>query len=405
MAKFACEICGEMIHSVSLHIKESHTTWSKEMYEEKYPGAKLFSEEAMAMIERKKAEKSEAVSPPIFKAVADDVKSVSPPEPAGGSKLISVAKLFGLSSASADVKTTLFAPDEEFAEYIQEIDHKYIFPEELLLNVALGIEQNIPVLLWGHAGVGKSSMYEQFCAYTKRPYVRVQHTANIEESHIVGQILANESGTYFEPGPLSLAMKYGWVYNADEYDFAHASVTAVYQSILEGKSLVIKEAPKEWRIVRPHQNFRFVATGNTNGSGDEYGLYAGTNVGNSANYSRFGITAKVDYMPRDLEVKVLMSQCKIKKADSSALVAFAKAVRDAFNNQQMTATIGTRELIYAATLGLLKTSFKEGMKLAFANRLSSVDYEIVVGLMDRFFSEKNSSADEQSEAEEMGIMF
>ena len=37
-------------------------------------------------------------------------------------------------------------------------------------------------------------------------------------------------------------MKHGWVYLADEYDFAFPQILGVYQPVLEGEALVIKEA-------------------------------------------------------------------------------------------------------------------------------------------------------------------
>jgi cobaltochelatase CobS len=264
-------------------------------------------------------------------------------------------------------------------------DPGYIFNIELLKTVLLGLDLRIPVYLWGHAGVGKSTLIEQVCAHTNRPYMRIQHTINTEESHIVGQTLANDSGTYFEPGPLTLAMKYGWTYNADEYDYAHASVLSVYQAVLEGKSLVIKEAPHEWRVVRPHENFRLVATGNTNGSGDESGLYSGTNVGNAANYSRFGIVERVDYMPKAQEARVIVNQSGVAKEDADKLVEFASLIRASYDASKMSATIGPRELIYAGMIGLRRGNWITGLTLSFINRLGNVDRETALGIAQRVF--------------------
>ncbi|STS78544.1 porphyrin biosynthetic protein [Klebsiella pneumoniae] len=70
----------------------------------------------------------------------------------------------------------------------------------------------------GSCWYGKTSLPTQLCALLNRPVIRSQHTASTEEAHITGQILAREGTTYFEPGLLSLAMKNGWVYLADEYD-------------------------------------------------------------------------------------------------------------------------------------------------------------------------------------------
>ena len=297
-----------------------------------------------------------------------------------------------LSSSGNEIMIDVASRTGEFSNMIPDIDDNYIFQIDLLKNVLMGLEENIPTLLWGHAGTGKTSCFEQVCARTNRPYMRVQHTANTEESHIIGQILANAEGTYFEPGPLTLSMKYGFVYYADEYDYAHASILGVYQPILEGKPLIIKEAPPEWRVIKPHKNFRFVAAGNTNGSGDETGLYAGTNMGNAANYSRFGITDHVKYMPKKQEAAVVAAQGDIDLEDAKLLVEFATKIRDAFSSSQMSATIGPRELIYAAKLGLRKGSWRRGVELAFINRMGTVDMEVASGIAQRIFSESSAVA-------------
>lgn len=382
--KIKCEICGAMVHSIQIHLKKDHPEISLSDYQSDYPEAPIMSDAAKELMAKKRAE-SESVKTEMSTAakVLDFAKEDFTMEP--------MADVFGLGRVKAamsargkPIPIRVLKPTA-FDDMIPEIDTGYIFNIELLKTVLLGLEMNIPVYLWGHAGVGKSTIHEQIAAHTKRPYFRVQHTANTEEAHIVGQTLANESGTYFEPGPLALAMKHGWMYNADEYDFAHASILAVYQPVLEGKSLIIKEAPPEWRVVKPHKNFRFVATGNTNGSGDETAIYVGTNIGNAANYSRFGIVEHVDYMPRQQEEKVLVSQAGLVLEDAKKLVDFASEVRKAFNSGNMSATIGPRELIYAAKIGVKRGSWKIGVTLSFINRLGQVDRETSTGLAQRIF--------------------
>lgn len=387
-SKIVCEICGEQTHSIQLHLAESHPTTTLQKYREMFPNAELMSEAARAMVEKNKAEKLKTHMASTATATVTSIFTASEATKLPMNKVFGLRKSKAALSASGnEIMIDVYKASGEFVDLIPDIDDNYIFQIELLKNVLMGLEENIPVLLWGHAGTGKSSCLEQTCARTNRPYVRVQHTANTEESHIIGQILANAEGTYFEPGPLTLAMKHGFTYNADEYDFAHASITAVYQPILEGKALVIKEAPPEWRIVKPHKNFRFVATGNTNGSGDETGLYAGTNMGNAANYSRFGITDHVDYMPAKQEIAVIAAQGGIDPEDAEKLVSFATNIREAYNSNKMSSTIGPRELIYAAKLGLRKGSWRKGVELAFINRMGTVDREVSLGIAQRVFAE------------------
>ena len=230
-----------------------------------------------------------------------------------------------------------------------------------------------------------TTLWEQICAKTNRPMIRIQHTGATEESHILGSMAANVDGTYFDPGPLPLAMKYGWIYLADEYDAGFPQSMMVYQPVLEGKPLVIKEAPadSEWRVVHPHPNFLIVATGNTNMSGDESGLYQGTNIQNAANAERFGIVEEMPYMPKKQETAVVAAQGGISREDAERLVEFAHKVRDAYNGKKIKATLGPRVLINAAKIAVARASFMKGLEFAFINRLSTKDREVVTQLAQR----------------------
>ena len=246
---------------------------------------------------------------------------------------------------------------------------------------------SMPVYVWGHKGAGKTELIEQICARTRRPLIRVQHTVNTEESQIVGQWTVRNGQTEFEYGALPLAMINGWTYLADEYDFAMPNVLATYQAVLEGKPLMIKEAPADKRVVKPHPNFRFVATGNTNGTGDETGLYQGTTVQNSANYDRFGVVVKKAYLDSDSEIKILTNNTQLSKEDAKLFVGFAKQVREAFDAGKISDTISPRTLLFAVKLGIVHASFRDGLRLAFMNKLSSADYEVCDSFAQRIFGE------------------
>jgi cobaltochelatase CobS len=288
----------------------------------------------------------------------------------------------------------------DYAHFIPRTDENYIYNIEMLTTVLVAFELNIPLLLWGYHGTGKTTVAEQFAARTGRPAIRVQHTVSTEEAHILGQILVKDGETVFEPGPLAVAMKYGLTYIADEYDFALPNVVAVYQPVLEGKALLIKEAPAEWRLIEPHPNFRFVATGNTNGGGDDTGLYQGTQIQNAANYSRFGVTIEVEYMPQKQEVAVVAKQTRLHADDATKLVDFAWKVRDAFKRSEITTTVSPRELITAAKLSramarpetvngadkpVMRPNLRRGLQLAFINRLSPTDRKAVDDFAQRIF--------------------
>lgn len=381
--KIACEICGARIHSVQIHLRDGvHGETTVQDYQKAYPGAPLLSDAAKRKLEERRASKK------VEMATA----AVIPMRGGEGVEKVAMHELFELGHSAAAKSasgkpipiTRLHGGD---ADLVPDIDNGYVYDLDSLKNVLLGLEDNIPVYVWGHMGTGKSTLIEQIAARTGRTMMRVQHTVNTEESHIVGQWTVKDGHTVFELGPLALAMKHGWLYMADEYDFALPNVTSVYQAVLEGKSLVIKEADAHNRVVKPHPNFRFVATGNTNGSGDETGLYQGTNIQNAANYDRFGVVIQMTYMPKKQEAQILINQAGLTKEDAEKFVTFATLVREAFDGGKLSSTVSPRTLITASRLGIKKGSWVAGLKLSFANKLSKIDREVVDGLMQRVFGE------------------
>jgi cobaltochelatase CobS len=66
-------------------------------------------------------------------------------------------------------------------------------------------------------------------------------------------------------------------------------------------------------------------------------------------------------------------------------VDFANRVRESYAAGQISNTISPRTLINAARLGLLRGSWRLGLTLAFVNKMSKVDREVVSGLAQRVF--------------------
>ena len=381
--KITCQICGAKVHSIHIHLRDGiHGETTVADYQKAYPEAPLLSE----LAKRKLAEKRSTEKVEMASAAVIPMRGKGIPEKVAMHDLFELGHSAAAKSASGKpiMITMVNGADDDL---IPEIDSGYVYDMESLKNVLLGIEDNTPVYIWGHMGTGKSTLVEQVAARTRRPMIRVQHTVNTEESHIVGMWTVKDGATVFELGPLALAMKHGWLYMADEYDFALPNVTSVYQAVLEGKALVIKEADAANRVIKPNPNFRFLGTGNTNGSGDETGLYQGTNIQNAANYDRFGVVIQMNYMPKKQEMQVLINQSGLEKGDAERFVTFATMVREAFDGGKLSSTISPRTLITASRLGIKKGSWTAGLALSFSNKLSRIDREVVDGLMQRVFGE------------------
>ncbi len=382
--KILCHIDNVMVHSIQLHIQKSHPDWTIDRYQQEFPDAPLLSPTAVAIMAKNKAAKAAAVAAPETNTVTT-----------GLVETIGVFhEVFELGAVSAAMNasgnpisvTVLTGHDIEARDYLPDVDPDYVFSIDLLKKIVLGFQLNMPIYLWGFHGTGKTTVLQQVAARLRRPFIRVQHTINMQESDVLGQWTVKDGATHFQLGPLPMAMINGWTYCADEYDFAMPSVTAVYQPVLEGQSLLIKDAPPHFRKIIPHPNFRFVATGNTNGVGDETGLYQGTLIQNAANYSRFKITEEVQYMDPKIETAIIMAKANVQRENAAKIVKFGNAVRDMFSEGKISMTVSPRELISGAQLGFyMGANWQVGLELAFANRLSRVDKKVVQEFMQRLF--------------------
>lgn len=370
--RIVCEIDGARTHAISLHLKSHHPDWTVARYEEAYPNAPLFSPAALQQISKRAAATSMTpVSAALGLASSFEKKPFH--------------EIFGLGKVKAAMRSTgepmmidvVINHDPISETLIPEIDPNYVFPIEHTKDIIISLAIDLKTYVWGYHGTGKTTLLEQVCARTKRPFLRVQHTIDTESADIVGQWTVSGGDTIFQPGPLVDAMLNGWVYCADEYDFAIPSVTAVYQSVLEGKALLIKNAPPHLRSIKPHPNFRFVATGNTNGVGDESGLYQGTQMGNAANYSRFAMTIQIGYMDAKIEAIVVSNQAGCEVKDAAKIVEFASHVRNAYTAGKIGSTISPRELINTALIGIARADWRAGLDRAFLNRVSRVDKEAI----------------------------
>jgi cobaltochelatase CobS len=389
--RIECRICGAMVHSIDLHLRKDPAHAKEPMtvaeYQRRYPDAPIISEVAQKKLDEQLAARKKAAEAAPVDKVSTDLDAIGFATSLGNlHEVFSLGRVKAAMNARGEpIGITRYTPPSQFLDMVPDVDPNYVFNLDVLKTLLQGLEMKIPTYLWGHAGTGKTTIYEQIAARTGRPMLRVQHTANMEEEHVIGGWRLRDGKTVFDLGPLPMAMKNGWLYMADEYDFARPEVSSLYQAVLEGKPLIIKEADEANRVIRPHPAFRIVATGNTNGQGDETGLYNGTTMQNAANYERFGIVEKMPYMDAAIEARLVSQQADIPLDDAKRLVDFAGRVRNEFESSKLSNPISPRSLIYAGRIGLVRGSYMVGLEKAYINRLGSVDREAASQLAARVF--------------------
>jgi energy-coupling factor transporter ATP-binding protein EcfA2 len=227
---------------------------------------------------------------------------------------------------------------------VPALDKNYYFTD--LVNDDL--QENKRILLSGHTGCGKTSMFQQIAARINQSFLRVNMNGQTTIGDLVGMwtARASEKGseTVWVDGVLPHAMKQGWWLVIDEIDCADPAILAVLNSVLEKDgTLTLKEKGHE--IVVAHKDFRIVATGNTVGCmANNRSMYQGTNIMNEAFLDRFRVY-HVGYLPAKEETALLMKKVPgISKKDADVMITVANGVREAFNQEQLSCTFSFRRL-------------------------------------------------------------
>ena len=211
----------------------------------------------------------------------------------------------GFSSSAMKIPT--FEWDGEHPD-VPEEDLDYVMREELIFPFLYAMVFNQRAWLQGHTGSGKTTFVEQMAARLKWPFAVINFDSEILRSDLIGQVelVADGKGgteTRWVDGVLPKVMSQPYICCLDELDFIRPDVAYVMQRALEGNALRILE--DSGREVVPHEMFRFVATGNTVGQGDNLGIYAGARPQSAAFLNRFTTWMKVDYLTEEQVVSLL----------------------------------------------------------------------------------------------------
>lgn len=217
---------------------------------------------------------------------------------------------------------------DQASAYTPVINPDYIFHESSRDIIVWLMNPADPLYVFGPVGCGKSSCIKQLAARLNYPVFEITGHGRLEFSDLVGHLTVKDNNMVFEHGPLSLAMKYGGIILLNEIDLTPPEIATGLNSVLDGSPLCIAENGGE--LITPHPMFRFVATANTNGSGDETGLYQGTQRQNLAWLDRFTL-CEIGYPSPDVE-KVLLARKfpEFPSEISEKMVDYAGEVRKLF---------------------------------------------------------------------------
>lgn len=241
--------------------------------------------------------------------------------------------------------------------------------QEEALNKA--IDLNIPALLIGETGTGKTSLIKKLAGERKTKVTRVNLNGQTSIDEFVGKYILQKGEMVWVDGILTTCMRKGYWLLVDEINAALPEILFVLHSLLDDdRSILLSE--KDGELIQSHENFRFFATMNPV---DEY---AGTKDLNKALLSRFGVVLNIPYAAFDVEVGVLTERVGIDFVTAKKLVTLAIATRNLKTDEKIFNVLSTRDLLGIASLVKSGYDINSAAKVVYFNKLNKEELNTVV---------------------------
>lgn len=267
--------------------------------------------------------------------------------------------------------TSQYIPREQF--YIPP-------PQGYLEKLAYGVQHNLPVLLIGETGVGKTMSVRYLASATNNGLRRVNLNGATTVDEFLGKLLINEQGTYWVNGVLVDAMLAGdWIL-LDEINACLPEIAFSLHSLLDDDRMVVL-MEYDGRIVRPHPNFRLFASMNPS----EEGRYGGTKTLNEALLDRFPVVIRMEYLPEEEEIAAVITQSgNLDRKVVERMVRVARDVREAIHNEKVFGSFSTRRVVDWARMTLV-FDVHDSAHYTVLSKLSKYDAEVVEDIIDLYF--------------------
>lgn len=246
--------------------------------------------------------------------------------------------------------------------YLPQSDECEIF------NVAY--RNQMPLLLKGPTGCGKTRFVAHMAAKLGRPLYTVSCHDDLSASDLIGRYLLKGGETEWVDGPLTRAVREGAICYLDEVVEARKDVTVVLHPLTDDRRILPIERTGETLAAGP--NFMLVASYNPGYQNIMKTLKPSTR-------QRF-LAVEFDFPVAEREIEIVSSESGLSKDKTATLVRLAGKLR-ALKGQDLEEGVSTRLLVYCASL------ISGGMPVERAIRASMIepltdDSDVKQGLLD-----------------------
>ncbi len=223
-------------------------------------------------------------------------------------------------------------------------------------------KHQLPVLIKGSTGCGKTRFVQYMAARLGRPLYTVACHDDLTAADLVGRHLIGEGGTYWSDGPLTRAVREGAICYLDEVVEARKDTTVVLHPLTDDRRILPLERTGETLQAPPE--FMLVVSYNPGYQNLLKGMKPSTR-------QRF-LAMSFDFPDPDLELEVVQGETGIDGETGARLVRLANALR-ALKDHDLEEAASTRLLVYAATLIQSGFDLREACQAALVEPLTDDD--------------------------------
>ena len=199
--------------------------------------------------------------------------------------------------------------------------------------------QQVPVMLKGPTGCGKTRFVEYIAWRLGRPLITVSCHEDMTAADLVGRHLLTAEGTVWHDGPLTLAVRHGAVCYLDEVVEARQDTTVVIHPL--GDSRRILPLDRKGEVVQAHPGFQLVVSYNP-------GYQSAVKDLKESTKQRF-VALQFGYPGAADEAAIVAREAGIGMGDAHLLVQAGQASRN-LRGQGLEEGASTRMLIHAGRL-------------------------------------------------------
>jgi nitric oxide reductase NorQ protein len=232
-----------------------------------------------------------------------------------------------------------YLTDDFVSQYLirEEPYYRATGNEVLLYEAAYAVR--MPMMLKGPTGCGKTRFVEYMAWKLGKPLITIACHEDMTGSDLVGRHLLDASGTHWQDGPLTLAVRHGAICYLDEIVEARQDTTVVIHPLTDARRVLPLE--KKGELVHAHPDFQLVISYNPGYQNIMKDLKQSTK-------QRFG-GLDFGWPVRDIEIEIVAHESGAVPEIAGKLVSIGERSRN-LKGHGLEEGISTRMLIYAGQL-------------------------------------------------------